>query len=69
MSEHEVKRPRYVGQIQRIDEQTRVSDLPPAAAAHEAPELLLSHSSLPRRLHLKGAEGSEVTLRGNDLFH
>jgi hypothetical protein len=69
MSKYKVKRPRHVGQIQRIDEQTRVSDLPAAAAAHEAPKLLLSRSSLPRRLLLEGAEGSKVTLSLDDPFH
>ena len=68
MSKYELERPRHAGQIQRIDEQTRVSDLPPTAAAQEAPKLLRSRSPLPRRLLLERAEGSEVALRGNDLF-
>jgi hypothetical protein len=58
-----------VVRIQRIHEQTRVSDLPAATAAHEPPQLLVPLPPLPRRLLLEGAEGSEVTLRGNDLFH
>ncbi len=68
MSEYEVKRPRHAGQIQCIDEQTRVSDLPAAAAAHEAPKLLLGGPLLPRRLLLEGAEGSKVSLSVNDAF-
>jgi hypothetical protein len=69
MSKDQVKRPRHLGEIQRIHEQTRVSDLPAAAAAHEAAKLLLGRSCLPRRLLLESAKGSEVTLRVDDLFH
>jgi len=69
MSKHHVKWPRHSGEIQRVDEQGCVSDLPAAAAAHEAPKLLLSGPSLPRRLLLEGAEGSKVSLNINDLFH
>jgi hypothetical protein len=56
-------------EIKRLDEQTRVSDLPPAAAAHEAPKLLLSGPSLPRRLLLQGTERSKLTLSVDDLLH
>jgi hypothetical protein len=56
-------------EIKRVDEQTRVSDLPPAAAAHEAPKLLLSGPSLPRRLLLQGTERSKLTLSVDDVFH
>jgi hypothetical protein len=69
MSKYQVKRPRHSGEIERIDEQTRVSDLSPAAAAHEAPKLLLSGPSLPRSLLLERAEGPELTLSLDDLFH
>ena len=56
MSKYLVKRPRHLGELKRLDEQARVSDLPPAAAAHEAPKLLLVGPSLPRSLLLEGAE-------------
>jgi hypothetical protein len=69
MSEYLVKRPRHLGELKRLDEQTRVSDLPPAAAAHEAPKLLLVRPSLPRSLLLEGAERPKLTLSVNDLFH
>jgi len=69
MGEYPVERPRHSGQIKRLDEQPRVSDLPAAAAAHEAPKLLLVAPSLPCRLLLKGAEGSKVSLSVNDLLH
>jgi hypothetical protein len=68
MSKYLVKRPRHVGKLKRLDEQTRVSDLPPPAAAHEAPKLLLVSPALPRRLLLEGAEGPKLALSVNDLF-
>jgi len=69
MSKYQVERPRHLGEIKCIDEQTRISDFPAAAAAHEAPKLLLGGPSLPRRLLLEGAEGSKLSLSVNDLFH
>src|SRR5439155_19511622 len=63
MSEHHVQGSRHVGEIERLDEQARVPDLPPAPAAHEAPKLLLERALSPRRLPLEGSEGSEVALR------
>ena len=69
MSKYQVKRPWHSGEIKRLDEQTRVPDLPAAAAAHEAPKLLLGAPTLPRRLLLEGAERSKVSLRVNDLLH
>jgi hypothetical protein len=69
MSKYQVKRPRYLGEIKRVDEQTRVTDLPTAAAAHEASKLVLRGPTLPRRLLLQGAEGSKITLSVNDAFH
>jgi hypothetical protein len=69
MSEYTVQRPRHLREIQRFDEQACVSDLPAAAAAHEASKLLLIGPSLPRRLFLEGTEGSKVTLSVDDLFH
>jgi hypothetical protein len=55
--------------MQSVDEQARVSDLPASATTHEAPKLLLSGPSLPRRLLLEGAERSKLTLGVEDLFH
>jgi hypothetical protein len=69
MSKYLVKRPRHLAELKRLDEQPRVSDLPPAAAAHEAPKLLLVSPSLPGNLILEGAEGPKLTLSVNDLFH
>jgi hypothetical protein len=57
-----------LGEIKRVDEQTRVAELPAAAASHEAAKLLLSRSSLPRRLLLERAEGSKVSLSVHNLL-
>ena len=47
MSEDTVQGARDLGGIQRVDEQTGVSDLPPAAASHETPELILKETLAP----------------------
>ena len=47
MSQRPVERPRHLSEIQRIDEQPCVPDLPAAAAAHEASQLLLSCATPP----------------------
>jgi hypothetical protein len=57
-----------LGEIKRSDEQTRVSDLPPGAAAKEAPKLILRGPPLPGSLLLEGPERAEVTLSVDDLF-
>lgn len=69
MSKHQVERPGHVVEIERVDEQARVPDLPPGAAAEEAPKLVLGGPSLPRGLLLQGAERSELTLTVDDLLH
>src|SRR5439155_14310527 len=69
MSKYTVQRPGNAGEIQRLDEQGRVSDLPPGAAAHEPSKLLLSCPSEPCRLLLECTERSKVTLSVDDLFH
>jgi hypothetical protein len=68
MSENRVQRPRHLREIQRVDEQARVADLPAGAAAHEAPKLLVRGPTSPGRLLLKGAERTEVSLSFDDLF-
>jgi hypothetical protein len=68
MGEYPVKRPRHLREVERLDEQSRVSDLAAAAAAHEAPKLLLPAPSLPRRLLLQRAERSKLALGVDDLF-
>src|SRR5687767_12999759 len=66
MSEYPVQRPRHPGEVQRVDEQGRVADLP---VPHELPKLhLMSQSSL-RRLLLEGAERPKLALSVDDLFH
>jgi len=69
MSKYQVKRPGHLGEIERLDEQAPVADLASAAAAHEAPKLFLVAPALPGRLLLQGAEGAELSLSVNDLFH
>jgi hypothetical protein len=67
--EHAVEWAGYPGEIESVDEQARVADLPAAAATHEAPKLILSGASLPCRLLLEGTERSEITLRLDHLLH
>ena len=62
MSQDPVQRPGHLVEVERVDEQSRVVDLP-AVAAEPAPELLLLGPSSPRRLLLQGAERFEVTLQ------
>jgi hypothetical protein len=69
MGQHAVQRSRHPAEIQRVDEQGRVSDLPSAAAAHEATQLLLRGPPMPRGLLLERAERSQVTLSVDHLFH
>ena len=68
MREHEVERSGHLGVVERLDEETRVADLPAAAAAHEAPELVLGGPALPLRLLLQGAEGAKVPVSLDDLL-
>ena len=69
MGKYTIQRPRHIGEIQGVDEEARVLDLPAAAGAHEAPKVLLIGPSLLRRLLLEGAERSKLTMRIDDLFH
>ena len=66
MREYALEWPRHSSEVQRLDEQTGVADLAAAAAAQEAPELLLGGPSAPCRLLLKGSERLEVTLGLDD---
>lgn len=62
MREQRVERPRYLIRLECIDEKTRVSDLPPGAAAHEPAQLVLRVPSFPHRLLLERAERAKVAL-------
>jgi len=68
MGKDRFERPRYLGQIQRLDKQPRVADLAAAAAAEEATKLLLGVPPAPRRLPLQAPEGAEVPLGFDDGF-
>ena len=69
MSKKQVKGPGHASEIECLDQQARVTNLPAATAAHEAPQLLAGRPSLPRRLLLEGAEGAKIALSVDDLFH
>ena len=69
MSQDTIERPRHAGEVQRVDEQLRVADLPATVGADEAPKLCLAAASSPRRLLLEGAERSKLALGLDDLFH
>jgi hypothetical protein len=69
VSQYTIQRPRHAREIQRVDEQPRVPDLPAAVSADEAPELLGAAPCSPRRLLLERAERSKLALRLDDLFH
>jgi hypothetical protein len=64
-----VQRPRHLGELEGLDEVSRVADLPAPAAAHEAPELLLQGPSSPRSLLLERAERAKVSVSLDDRFH
>ena len=68
MREYPVERARHLVEVERFHEQARVSNLPTAAAAHEAAKLLLERPSLPRGLLLERAERSEVSVSVDDPF-
>ena len=67
MTEEAVERSGDIGEIQRLDEQTRIADLPPPTATHEAAKLLLDRPRSPLRLLLQCAEGTEIALCIDDL--
>src|SRR4029077_10647241 len=64
-----VQRPRHPTEIESLDQQPCVADLPAAAAAHEAPQLLPGLATAPFGLLLQCAKRSHVALSGNDRFH
>ena len=68
-SQHTIERPRHLVEVEGLDEQARVADLPPAAATEPAVKLILCGSSLPRGLVLERAESSEVSLGLGDPLH
>ena len=58
-----------MGEVQRIDEQARVANLPTGAGAHEAPKLLPTRPPPLRWLPLKRTKRTELTLGVDDLFY
>ena len=55
-------------EVERLDEQPRVADLAAAAAAEEAPELLLDRPAAPLGLLLQRAERAQVSLGRDNLL-
>jgi hypothetical protein len=69
VSKDPVERMWHVREVERVDEQRCVADLPPAAASHEAPKLLLGPPSLPPRLLLESAEGPKISVGIDDPLY
>jgi hypothetical protein len=65
MCEHTVERSRYAGEVERLDEESPVPDLP---VRHEAPELLLVRAVTMRFLLLVGTERPELAVLGEDAL-
>src|SRR5207247_7886620 len=60
--EHTVERARDLFEVERVDEQARVADLPAPAAAHEPAWLLLHRPALPRALLLQRPGRAAIAL-------
>ena len=69
MSKDPIKRTGHLAEVERVDQQLGVSDLPATPAAHETPKLLLSGPSSPLGLLLERPEASKIAVRFNHLFH
>src|SRR5262245_16923742 len=67
--EDALERPRHPAQVQRLDQERSIDDLPAARAAHESPELRREGPPLPLPLLLQRAEGGELALGADELFH
>jgi SpoVK/Ycf46/Vps4 family AAA+-type ATPase/predicted metal-dependent enzyme (double-stranded beta helix superfamily) len=63
-----VERAGHLIGLERLDEVTRVADLAPAAAAHEAAELLVERAPVPGDLPLERPERTEVAVLGDELL-
>jgi hypothetical protein len=68
MDKDAVEWSRDASEVESLDEQARVLDLPARAASHEAAKLLLSRASLPLRLLLEGAERADVAVSRENVF-
>src|SRR5262245_35234280 len=69
VSEHALERVRDSIEIESLDEQVRVPDLPPAAASQPTTQLILDRSPLPRSLLLERPERTQIAFRFGDLLH
>ena len=68
MSEHAVERPRHPVEVERLDEEAGVADLPPAARAEEPPQLVVEWPAAPLRLLLQRSERAEVAVQLDDVL-
>lgn len=69
VAKHPIERSGYPAEIQRLHQQSAVSDLPAGASSHEAPELLIDSPTSPGRLRLKRAESAELSFGLEDLLY
>src|SRR5205085_6517627 len=69
VGQHAVERARNAIEVQRLDEQPRVTQLSPVGTAEEAPQLPLDVAAPPGRLLLEGSEWTEIPVGVEHLFH
>src|SRR4051794_15337629 len=67
--QNEIEWPGHLRELERVDQQARVTDFSPAAAAHETAELLAERPTAPLRLLLERPERSEIAVRRDDALH
>lgn len=68
MSEGPVEWSRYPCRVQRVDQESRVANVPAIGATQEAVQLAVDPPPSPRRLLLEGPERAEVALRLEHRF-
>jgi putative polysaccharide biosynthesis protein len=68
VGEHLVERARHPFEVERLDEQARVADLPRRPAPEEAPELAFHRAAAPGGLLLERSEGAELSLGVDDAL-
>jgi hypothetical protein len=68
LGENSVKWPRDVLEIERVNEETGVTDLATSAAAHEPPKLLLSGAAAPGGHLLEPLKSASIAVGVDDFF-
>lgn len=69
VAKHPIERSGHPVELQRLHQQSAVSDLPAGASSHEAPELLIDSPTSPCRLRLKRAKSAELSFGLEDLLY